>query len=501
MKIIELPDGTEAEFPDEMHDDAIGEVLRKQFAPPPPKQPDSFLSRVGQGAMDPIVGAGQLAEKIPGLVQARKFLTGSDTGMGDVIREREATYSAPEDYDAARFIGNVANPLSWAGGGAGVLRAAGQGALQAALTPVTEGNFAEEKAKQAALGGALGGVLSKAMKGFTPSKEAQALMDQGIQPSFGQSMAGTGRVGNAINQLEQKASSIPLVGDAVNWARDRPMKEFEGKVLEKITGKPMTLDEATAHASKLYEAVVPKLVPTQQATSNVMAAVNRAMQNPEMTPQSKDILAGLVNQQFASFPSLKGAQLKKLDSELGYIARKYQGGDPASKTLAGSIFGIQQALREGLETGLEAGDRETLQQANKIWKELIPVHKAASTRADERLMPRALQKALARQQKTDVTRMRPNELVDPAVAVLPSNVPDSGTAGRLMLGSAGAMGAGSLGVLPAYLGAGLAAGIGATRKGQAALVGNTKVQKALSPYDAGLAAAIIASLRAKPKDE
>jgi len=34
-KEIELPDGSIAEFPDDMHDDAIGEVLRKQFAAAP----------------------------------------------------------------------------------------------------------------------------------------------------------------------------------------------------------------------------------------------------------------------------------------------------------------------------------------------------------------------------------------------------------------------------------------------------------------------------------
>lgn len=34
MKEIDLPDGSIAEFPDDMHDDAINEVLRKQFAPP-----------------------------------------------------------------------------------------------------------------------------------------------------------------------------------------------------------------------------------------------------------------------------------------------------------------------------------------------------------------------------------------------------------------------------------------------------------------------------------
>jgi hypothetical protein len=62
---------------------------------------------------------------------------------------------------------------------------------------------------------------------------------------------------------------------------------------------------------------------------------------------------------------------------------------------------------------------------------MIPINRAASTRADEIATPRALEKAFARQAGKDVTRMPADPLIDPAIAALQKNVNDSGTAGRL----------------------------------------------------------------------
>jgi hypothetical protein len=493
MKEIELPDGSIAEFPDDMHDDAIGEVLRKQYAPTPEptkRQPASFLKRALAGLADPIYGAAQIADKV--IDPVRQAISPGASSMADVIKQRDAEYQAPEGFDAARLVGNVANPVSWMGGGAGTLRAAGNAAVQSALQPVSpDANFLAEKAKQAGIGAAGGAVLSKAMRGFTPTPEAKALIEEGVQPTFGQSMGGM------ANKLEQQMTSIPLVGDAINYARNRALSEFEQKALERATDKTgiKTLEEANQYAGQLYQEVVPHLKPTQQAVVGIQASVRNAMNNPEMTDQSKQVLAGLVEKHGQSFGQLSGEGIKKLDSELGYLARKYMGGDPASKTLAEEIYNVQGALRTGLEHGLPAEMQGKLQAANKVWKETIPINKAASQRADERIMPRALQRAIAQQAKTDVTRMKPDDLIDNAVAVLPSNVPDSGTAGRLLSYSALTGGGLASGTLPQILAGGALAGAGAARPVQRALVGNTAWQKALNPYDAQVAAAMAAALR------
>jgi hypothetical protein len=459
-------------------------------AVPVKRQPDSFMSRVKTGLMDPIVGAAQLAEKIPGLPQARKFLTGSDTSMSDVVRQRDAEYSAPEGVDWGRMAGNMANPVSWAGGGAGVGRAAAQGALQSSLAPVSpDADFATQKAMQAGIGGAGGALVSKLLRGFTPTAEAKALMDQGIQPSFGQSMGGV------INKTEQKAEAIPLVGDFISHARNRPVKEFEHLVLNKVAPGAKNVEEANKYASGLYGEVVPYLRPTPEAVKNMQASVRSAMNNPELTDQGKQILFGLVEKHGQNFGQLSGEGIKKLDSELGFLARKYQAGDPASKTLADEIYNVQKGLREGLEPGLPPEMQGKLKEANRTWRELIPINKAASQRPDERITPRALQKAVARQQRTDVTRMAPDALIDNAVATLPNTVPDTGTAGRALLGGSALFGGTTLGLLPQILAAGTAAGVGSTRPVQRALIGNTAWQKALGPHDAEAIAALTAAMR------
>jgi len=473
---------------------------------PPKREADSFLSRAATGLADPIYGAAQIADKV--LVNPiRQAISPGATSMDDVIRQRDAEYNAPEGFDAARMVGNVANPVTWAGPGKGrvfsktaaalaarpVTNAAATGAVQAVLAPTNpDENFAVEKAKQAGLGAAGGAVLSKVLHGFAPTREAKALMDQGIQPSFGQSMGGV------ANQIEQKTTSIPLVGDAVSFARNRAQREFQEKALARATGgAPKTLDEANAYASQLYERVVPSLKPTREALQNVWGVLRSAGSNPELTMENQKILSGLVQKHFDNFGQLDGKGLKKLDSELGYLARKYAAGDPASRTLSDEIFNMQGAFRTGLEHGLPPDLQGKLQSANQTYARLIPINKAASQRTDEKLMPRAFQKALARQQRTDITRVKPDSLVDNAVSVLPSNVPDSGTAGRLMLGGGGLVGAGALGMLPAYLGAGAVAGIGATRPVQRALVGNTRPQKMLQPFSPAIAAAMAAALRGK----
>lgn len=53
-KIIELPDGTEAEFPDSMDDSAIRDVLQKKFPPTAPKVPTVKEEMAAQSAASPI---------------------------------------------------------------------------------------------------------------------------------------------------------------------------------------------------------------------------------------------------------------------------------------------------------------------------------------------------------------------------------------------------------------------------------------------------------------
>lgn len=343
------------------------------------------------------------------------------------------------------------------------------GAVSAALDPENRGGASAGGAVGGAVGQGIAKGLTRTFGGaFTPTQEARALMDQGIQPSVGQA------TGGLMNTLEQRASSVPFLGGVVDWARRRPFDEFQGLVLNRALGRNVkNLDEANDAVKASYDAFVPSMKPTADSVTRVQGAVRNAQTNPELTPDRLQMLQGIVNKNFANFGQLDGQGIKKLDSELGHLGRKYAKGSPADQTMSDEIYNVLGGLREGIESGLPQSLRGAHAEANAAYKNMIPVNKAASQRADERIMPRAYQKALARQQGVDVSRAAADDLVDPAVKVLSNNVPDSGTAGRMLQNSSAALLGLPLGAVAAPF---------ATRTGQAAMLGNLPMQAGIRKY-------------------
>lgn len=473
-------------------------------------QPDSVGKRFATGLADPFYGIAQLTEKainaaapfIP-TAAAAKWLTSQSANAAtptEAIQQREAEYSPPEGFDVARVAGNVLSPAGLVGTpakGARLLtrslaaRAATGGAVQGTLAPSTSvDDYWQEKLTGAALGAALGGAVGKLTTGVTPTPKAKALMDAGIQPSVGQSVPG-------LNALEQKTSTI--FPGSVGAARGRPLAEWQEQIIRRTVPGARTLDEANDIASGMYKEVVPHLKPNQQTAQLVNNAGANAIVNPELTPQNAKLLSDIVDRRFANYAKLDGDGIKALDSDLGALVRKYKSSsDVSHHAIADGLHDVQAALRQGMEVGLPADLQGKMVVANKAWRELIPINKAASSRADQQVTPRALQKALARQAGTDVTRMKSDPLVDNAVDVLGNTVPDSGTAGRLLV--PGAIAGGATGYLPHMLAAGVVARTGATRPVQAAILGNIAAQKALSPHSPAFARALAAALRGTPDE-
>jgi hypothetical protein len=167
-----------------------------------------WYSSVARGLKDPVTGAGQLLQNIlpdqaanwfrrpettaalggvsPIIPAAATLLVGAGGGAPTTteavnrgIASDEAAFQAQrkaagkEGLDWWRVGGNVANPLSWAGGAGGATvgqaaaRGAGTGALQALMQPVTEGDsYAMSKATQTAIGAGAGGILGAAFHGL-----------------------------------------------------------------------------------------------------------------------------------------------------------------------------------------------------------------------------------------------------------------------------------------------------------------------------------------------
>jgi hypothetical protein len=483
-----------------------------QAAAPKP-EPDSVLSRIGTGLADPLYGVAQIADKA--LVNPiRQMISPGATSMEDVIRQRDAEYHAPEGIDVARIVGNVINPVNYLAPEAGIAtkamqaagpvgRAALAGAAQSALAPVNpDDDFLIEKAKQMGIGGASGAVLAKMLprvlklQAVKPTEEAARLQAAGIDLTPGQ--AG----GGAWNAVEQKLTSVPGVGDIIASARNRAIKDVERKAIERTGVGPeaaKSIDTARDAISEMYQGVVPKLKPTGEATVDVLGAVAKAADNPELTKANREILEGIHDKLFGAkgerYMQLSGDTLKDVDTELGALGRKYEKSVlPSDQTLGEEIRNIQQAMRKAWRYHLDPADAAKLDAANTAHARMLPIESAASQRADEVVMPRALQKALAKQANVEPVRLK-DELVRDAVKTLSSTAPDSGTAGRLAIPKA-LVGLATGVAAPIPVVGGLAATAAAyTRTGVNALTGNTAAQRWLSSQAPTVRKALIAAMR------
>ena len=124
-------------------------------APPVQQQAPSGFK---QGLLDPFRGGAQLvAQTLGGL--GSDYFKGEAARMGESVRAQEAEYqqqraaSGQEGFDVSRLMGNIVNPANLLPvvGTSPAARAISGGTVAGAFQPVlSEGDFAEEKAKQEA---------------------------------------------------------------------------------------------------------------------------------------------------------------------------------------------------------------------------------------------------------------------------------------------------------------------------------------------------------------
>jgi len=242
MKEIELPDGTIAEFPDDMPDAEIEAVLRRQFAPPTPNTPeqtqaaDEFRRAASLATQNP---ARAQYDDLPGwqkpLVAANDILdltaNGATFGWGDkaVAAARspftDKTYSQELADQRRRTEG--ARKRS---GGAGTV-AEIAGGLRTALSAAGRG---------ATLQGALG---TGAMKGFPGLVARSGLM--GVEGGVYGAISGAGNAdpGDELSGAVSGAGTGLVAGAAGNVAGEA-IASTVGKVAGLFNKRPKTIKSA-----------------------------------------------------------------------------------------------------------------------------------------------------------------------------------------------------------------------------------------------------------------
>lgn len=372
------------EFPDNMSDEQIANVLKGQAQPQSKQTPEQKFSGFLMGLKDPISGGAQLLEKaLPkSLVnkinmvnnELAKYGLVSPVGAGGVteqVAKEQQAYQAQrqaqgegENIDWSRVAGNVLSPANLAVGGvAGSLvtaparQAAVVGASQGVLMPTdTTTDFSEEKARQAALGavgGVVGGAVVKGVgKALNPVASAaeQKLTDLGVKLTPGQ------LIGTPARDLESFASNVPYVGPSISAAKERAIESFNkgvvnktlakinDKLPENVAGRNAIL-YASDQVSNAYDDVLSKMNfdLNFKVSSDMLGALNKSSLPSEAQKMTAmDILNRTALSRFDK-QTLTGAEYKLIESDL----RKEASGYLNSTTQAEKQIG--QALRNVLD--------------------------------------------------------------------------------------------------------------------------------------------------------
>lgn len=492
------------------------EVGKPKAAPKAaPKTPDSLLSRIGTGFMDPVHGAAQIADKY--LVNPiRQAVSPGASSMADVTKQRDAEYVAPEGMDWGRFGGQMLNPVNWVGPGGPLklAKAAQYGALSGALTPTSaeSGDFLKDKVKQAASGAIGGGLAHGATRllggAVKPTAAAEDLMRRGVQLTPGQAAG----AGSTMGRIEESLASNPLAATFITPARKRAVEEANTAAVEtatKIVGNTQKLgvpareaaEKAREIISKTYDEALEGIsIPATDTRAGIDGFIKQVKtDNPMTHPGQIKAMRDFLNQRILELQKrgvthIDGKMAKQLDSEIGQHIRDLSGStDMAAKTSVQGWKDLQQTVRDTMTTyQKDPTKRPLLDSANKAYRQLLAVEKARP-KGGETFTPRQLKATLERMgiKNTDM-----NRVAESMGEVLPNAVANSGTADRLMVNAIPAAlmlgGAGSqyFGFGPVGMGL-MAAGALGTRTGAKLMTGNTGTQRAikqaLTPYERWIA--------------
>lgn len=443
---------------------------------PPVKEKKALSAgeRFVLGLRAPIDAGTQLAGKAnefladKGLVPRLK--DNDAAGIADRMRRRRE--GAPEGVDWAGMAGEILSPASlalMALPGGTFLRAGALGAAGGVLNPAEDDeSFWETKAKQATRGAVTGGAFNVGARALgrvvspnaAQNAQLRMLRREGVDPTIGQALGGR------IAKTEEKLTSVPFVGDMIANRRNAARTQFNQAALNRVTdalppGTPRTTAIGTEGVAQAGDAVgrvydeAARLVngvrPDQRGLHEILATIRRA-QRGGLTPQHQQTLRQVLNEAGTDItPRGSVVDFKRLDSFLGERARHFANStSPYDRDLGTAIEQIQRSLRESVMRRRPQGSvLDTM--ADDAYGNLVRIENAAGKAAqtggnftpgqllsavkqgDPRIRHRGFSRGEARLQ----------DLAQAGREVLGDTVPDSGTAGRMLLAGASGSGLGA----------------------------------------------------------
>lgn len=436
--------------------EALADALRQTL------QEAGWINRNIAGAGSAVVNA---YEGVKGLF--------GKTDADQVANQKIIADSAP----VGNIAGNVAllAPTALIPGANTVAGAATVGAIQGAL--LTPGDI-KERAKAAAIGGAGGAVgakLSNAMQGVAPSSvnpSVRTLGSEGVGLTPGQN------AGGAIKAMEDKATSVPFLGDVINSARKRGIDDFNKAAIARAEvpgvvstggqvgnaavqdlrqGLGQAYDDVLAKSSA--NALEPEFVQKIASLRSMVSAL------PAKERQAFDkIIDREIGDRMAPNGMLNAENLQGAKSGLGEQAMNFSSATDGYQRQLGQALKQAGAEFRDLVSRANPQNAKDLQAIDSAYANFKRIQKAAGGVGAEGgvFTPAQLHSAVKSADRTKDKRAFSEgdallqDLSAAGKEVMPSKIPDSGTAGRMMgnlfsLGGLASSAGGLAAALPAYL--------------------------------------------------
>lgn len=413
---------------------------------------NNWLAQYGLVSEVPPGGVTEMARRENAQIEAERKAVGRGKGV-DWFR-LGGNVASPTNLAIARAVGNapaLANTL-----GGRIALGAAQGAAGGAINPVTESvpDMGRERAKNALIGMGAGMaapvVTNSLARMVSPrgSPEVRTLIDAGVLMTPGQAMGGAAR------RMEERLSSVPVVGDIIKSAERQGIESYDRAVINRALAHvndrlPRNVDmgyDAVNYmhrsVSGAWDRVLPQLRgAVDPPLARDLAGVRVLGQNlpREQADELTRIIDREVIDQFTNAGLASGRTVRSIESRLRGIASSLGRSDNYhQRDLGNAVREVQASLHRMLERQNPSRAAE-LNGLDAAWSDLLRIERAAGYRgAKEGLFTpshhASATKALDASKNKSATsqgRATGQELPRAGEAVMRSNVPDSGTPGRI----------------------------------------------------------------------
>jgi len=320
------------------------------------------------------------------------------------------------------------------------------GATSALTTPTDEG-----RGTNTAIGATLGGlgvpVMAGASRVLSPilTPDVKKMIAEKISMTPGQIMGGY------LKSLEDKASSsFPIVGEAIASSRRKGIEDFNRaaykRVVEPIGGEvPIATGREGVNYIKnqledAYDALLPKL--TFKPDAVLYDSLSSLKKNVAGLKQEDALMVGndvkdMVQNRLSDKGIMDGDTFKIVEEDLNKIIGDYKGSTGSQATIGRAY---QQALAD-IRESLGRNNPQFAEQLAKIntgYANYVRIRNAGSRAGTSEIFTPSQLAAAVRQAdksagkgQTATGKALMQDLTDAAERVLPSQIKDSGTAGRM----------------------------------------------------------------------